>query len=184
MFTAWVSSFSLEVENSSHWHIFGGSASHHSFSVWRDPVVGPLTCSRPHLVDSKTPLSVSQSRKMNPLRGWKRSGLFCSQNHTSREWDLWDEVIEIQIEIHCKGTFPLNAYFLCDWFVWGRLRRFNSPAFPTAFLLLQVLNVPSHRTQASSPDGPSGTLPTLSSAVSRGFLQWCSYCSWTPEKLY
>lgn len=96
---------------------------------------------------------------MNPLRDWKRSGLFCSQNHTRREWDLWDEVIEIQIEMHCKGTFPLNAYFLCDWFVWGRLRRFNSPAFPTAFLLFQVLNVPSPSAQAASPDRPSGTLP-------------------------
>lgn len=132
----------MEIENSSHLKVFGVSASHHPSAVWSDPAIRALTCSGPHLVDSKTPLSVLQWRKMNPLRDWKRSGLCCPRNHTRREWDLWDEVIEIQIEIHSAGTFSSNAYFLGDWFVWGRLRRFNSLAFPTAFPLFQVLNVP------------------------------------------
>lgn len=162
--------------------IFGGLTSHHPYSVWSDPMVDPVTCSRPHLVDSKTPLSVLQNRKMNPLRDWKRSGLFCSRNHTRREWDLWDEVIEIQIEIHYKGTFSSNAYFLCDWFVWGRLG-FNSPAFPTAYLLFQVLNVPS-QVRRHLLSWASGTLPTLSFALSRGFFHWHSYFSLTLEKLY
>ena len=93
---------------------------------------------------------------MNSLRDWKRSGPCCPRNHTRREWDLWDEVIEIQIEIHAEGTFPSNAYFLCDWFVWGRLRRFHFLAFPITFLVFLVLNVPSHRTQASSQTSPQG----------------------------
>lgn len=80
-------------------------------------------------------MSILQSQKVNPLRDWKRSSLFCSRNHIRREWDLWDEVIEI----HSKGTFSSNAYFLCDWFGCGRLRRLNFPAFPTTFLLYQVL---------------------------------------------
>lgn len=167
MFIASNSSFGMEVENSSNLKIFGGSASHPPFSVWSDPVVGPLTCSCPHLVDSKTPLSVLQSQKMNPLRDWKRSGLCCPRNQTGREWDLWDEVIEIQIEIHSEGTFPSNAYFLGDWFVWGRLRRFNFLAFPTTFLLLQVLNVPQSQYTGILSGWSSGTLTIFSSTVSR-----------------
>lgn len=149
----------MEAENSSNLKVFGVSASHHPSVVWSDPAISAVTCSCPHLVDSKTPLSVLQCGKMNPLRDWKRSGLCCPRNHTRREWNLWDEVIEIQIEIHSAGTFSSNAYFLGDWFVWGRLRRFNSLAFPTTFLLFQVLNVPSHSTRASSQTGPQGLSP-------------------------
>lgn len=184
MFIASNSSFGMAVENSSNLKIFGGSASHPPFSVWSDPVVGPLTCSCPHLVDSKTPLSVLQSQKMNPLRDWKRSGLCCPRNQTGREWDLWDEVIEIQIEIHSEGTFSSNAYFLGDWFVWGRLRRFNFLAFPTTFLLLQVLSVPSHSTQASSQAGPQGRSPFSVPQFPDAPFPWHSYSPLTLEKLY
>lgn len=90
--------------------LFGVSNSYHLPSIQRDPTIYPFTCYFPQLLDSKIPLSISNS-KMNLLRDWRRSGLFCPRSHTSRKWYLWDEVIEIQIEKYILKELSLKCPF-------------------------------------------------------------------------
>lgn len=137
----------MQVSNSSNLKLFRGSASYHPFSIWRDHTVrsAPSHATFPSCWIPGF-LCPSHGVKREPIKRLKDLGCAAQGGMRFMRWGNRST----NRKIHSKGTFSSNAYFLCDWFVWGRLRKSNSLAFPSTSLLFQGLNVPNCTIQADS----------------------------------